>query len=255
MSCLCVSIAFGSAQGAFATDEPTTQAKIDPARNRVSIHAGPSFWGYRLRGSGFNATLPLTSGSTIGLRANRDLDLNWRAFVYGAKTGAEFSGLTGLTPSAISLRQYQLSLGFSYDPKFEGVFEGVRLEVGYGVQWSRADLTSPNAAVSPNDLAGPTLGVSYEKPLRDLKLRTSLTLWFAHWFRETRLKTGSVENLIQFQWSLEVGYPVTQSLTAFMGTAVSLEKQGFSGSGDRGVTNAGQTTTIVSFPIRLEVQF
>lgn len=225
------------------------------SKNVVSLLAGPAFVSYRLRGTGFNATLPLTSGTTFGIGGSREISTSCQLQTRFVKTGAEFSSLTGLSPSTVSLNQYSFEFGVSYDPQFTGLAEGIRLEIGYAAQWSRGTVTSPNSVIAANDAMGPILGLSYDLPLPVWKFRSRFNIWFPNWFRETLVKTGSLENSIRFNWSIEAGYYFSQTVSAFVGPTFILEKQSFGGTGNRGVSEAGQTLFSVLFPIRVEVHF
>jgi hypothetical protein len=240
-------------------DDTASQAEIAPAvpgtKNSVSVMAGPALVSYRLRGVGFNSTLPFTAGTGFGFHGSREIAPDWKLWSKFSKFGTEFTALVGLTPTIASLNQYDFSFGTSYDPKFTGWAQGIRLQLGYGVQWTRGTLTTPNAVFASNDAMGPILGISYENQLPSWKVRSQFQVWFPNWFRETGVKTGSLEYSVRFNWQIEAGYSFTPSVSVFISPAVVLEKQGFGGTGTRGVTEAGQTLLSILLPLSVEVHF
>lgn len=222
----------------------------------VSFSGGATFENFSLGGSGFNAQLPQSTGLVYGVHGSRGVGKNWSVWGKLNKQDTVFRDIVGVTPTSLNLTQWQMSFGVCHDLGLEGWGSGLQLLLGYGVQANRAQTTSPNAVIASNVSFGPSLGAAWKQPMGNYRLFAQIDFFLPNWFREDGgVTTGSYLSAYRVTWQMEAGMPITPSLWIYAGLHLGFEKQNFTGTGTRGVTDGSQSLFNVILPLRLEVQF
>jgi hypothetical protein len=222
----------------------------------LSITGAATMQNYSLAGTGFNAELPYNSGLAYTLLASKYLNGDWGIWSKFSKQDTVLRDLPGVTPTSVSFQQWQASVGAVHLFDLEGWASTLQLILGYSVQASRAQVTSPNAVIASNYAIGPLVGLCWRQSLDGYRLFSQLDFFMPNWFREDGgSTTGSYLSAYRATLQLEAGIPITPSIWVYSGLHLNFEKQNFIGTGSRGVTDGSQSLFNFAFPLRVEVVF
>lgn len=215
---------------------------------------GVQFATYSLSGVGFTASVPANTGSVFGggLRAFLSDSNNTSLFGRGKFASTSYSNIVGVFPSNISVQKNYYALGFSLFPfAFSNSFG---LNLGYAYRTRNSTSTAPQQVVSVYNSHGPLFGLAYVDSSDDkFKLEGSLDLMAPIGYSEGSSNTGFFRSALSTEATITLRYAFSPQFWVGFAPYVRYDGARFNGTGQRGVTGAGEDDWTFGFPIELGV--
>ncbi len=228
---------------------------------RVSADGGLQMQSYSLSGTGYSSSINTASGSFWGLKVNYKKDHDaFYSFLFKFRVAqTSFSGLSGLTPSGVTLKnnQYQAVVYAKLLEHLESpILKDVRVGLGYSVIRRSSEVTTPNAAFTSQTQHGLTLNAAYEIPFNEESHIDTYVQFFMPWaFKEDASNTGYHTSTFAFELGADFNYTLTPSIDVSAGLSLRQDRNGFSGTGLRGTTDGSENLTTISVPLNITFKF
>lgn len=209
--------------------------------------------------SGFAPSVGTKNGMAYGLEAAyQPEDSAHRVGVSYRRNSTEYTGLTGLTPSAVTLIHDQVQLFSMMRPWKESLTHWRNLSLGLalGYQAISAEITVPNAVVIPRTQMGIYLLSQYLSELAtDLKFDARFRVELPFYTQESGSSSGSYQYSLatEFQWDLV--YTVSDLVDIGVGLMFRLERSVYTGTGTNGSVDASHGDMIYGVPLVLRFKF
>jgi hypothetical protein len=228
---------------------------------RLAAEGGFHFQSYSLSGTGYVASVNPASGTFFGLRVNYQKEKDsFYAFQFRNRIGqTTYTGLTGLTPTGVTLRTYFYEL-ITYGKLLEhienDIIKKIRLGLGYTIHRRSAELTSPNAIFTSQTHHGLTLNAAYEVLANEeWYVDTHLQFYLPWKFNEDASATGFHSSTFGWELGGELNYFLTPKIDVSVGLTFRQDRNGYTGVGARGTTDGSEALTTIAIPANITFKF
>lgn len=223
----------------------------------VSLFSGYGALASELSGSGFNSELPVNTGALYGIEASYQPESSFNQYILKyQKTSGDQNSPNGITPVSISTSREELRLLTQFSPWDSGIFENVKIGIGYAFLGSHGSVTSPNAVVTNQNSQGVILSAACVFEISDdMVVMPETSIYLPHRLSESQTSTGHNPNFIGLELGAKIENSLTNNVHGFIGAIYRLDEVSFDGTGDRGVTNGKDTRTYFSAPVGLKIIF
>lgn len=224
-------------------------------RGEIRFGALPSMQSYNLTGTGFQASNGASSGNgtSVGLMWLREfsaIKLDYQSDLYSVSPPA------GLTPAKIDSRFTRGILAYERLRTKQDATRLFNYFVGLEYRDRKNDVTTPNVFMPTRTEGGITLGLSFEKQLDEAFLWTaSAGLFLPLYVNESSTKTGYYQTSFNPDIGFRFIYHVNHFIDFSVGAQVFYSQFLYSGTGERGVSDAKETSTNVIAPVELRFKF
>lgn len=219
----------------------------------IGLLGGYGFDSYALTSSGFSITTAYNGGPRFGveIRSKLSSESDKKIFLRAQRGTTETTGLSGLSPSSITVERTEVQAALALPLGSEGVYS---LLVGYGYRSRSAPRTATRIAVSDTSEHGPLIGLLGYYQLSALwKIETELSFVFPASFTENSLSTGAPESALHSLLGVQVLRRLDSSKQFGFGVGIQNTSRKFTGAGARGTSGAGESD--YSIRTQLELRF
>jgi hypothetical protein len=242
--------------------EATQPAKIDKCAPSFELRAAylNGMEASDLEGSGFTTSI----SSSKGNGAHLQFRWNQAAVVYSfnyLSISQRFDAPGAIAPTQVDgkLERVNVQREFSLNPdvKFDqGSQPGLTLFWGLESRKRSATVTSPNTLMPTQSSIGALAGVAYLKPVNDLWTFDFHTgIYVPIIIDESSPKTGYYKYSLNPEASAEAIYRVNDFIDFSVGLQIVIEQITYTGTGNRGTTDAVETASNLILPVELRFTF
>ncbi len=222
----------------------------------VDIAGGMSVISSKLDGRGFAGELPSSKGSVFDAAISR----SWAKS--GVKLSLDYSqaeanmdGPVNVNPRSIDVRRSEYSAKVTFSPAPDSGWSMYRYGFSYSiVEYAVTDNTPALIADQTTDGFSAIVGRDFQISEKWVGA-TDFTLYAPHIFNEGSVHTGFNRKFLGLELALQISYKLREDFSLYLGGRYRQERAGFSGTGDRGTTDARDTRTVISIPFGLRYDF
>ncbi|WP_413290431.1 hypothetical protein [Bdellovibrio sp. HCB337] len=233
-----------------------TNAQEKPSqRGEIRFGALPSIQSYSLSGTGFQASNGSSSGNgtSVGLTWMRELSaitLDYQNLLYAVTPPSD------LTPTKIDSRFTRGILAYERLRTKQDSSRIFNYFVALEYRDHKADTTTPNVFMPTRTEGGVTVGLTYSKQLDEIfQLSANAGLFIPLFMNEASDKTGYYKTSINPDIGFRFVYHVNHFIDFSVGAQVFYSQIIYTGTGERGVTDAKESSTNVIAPVELRFKF
>ncbi|MBX3040539.1 MAG: hypothetical protein KF789_07535 [Bdellovibrionaceae bacterium] len=232
------------------------QSSIDDGRY-INIYSGITSLSSNVSGSGFSSELPGKSGPMLGADVSYQFkDSSARVNFFYEHGSNSVNSPSGLTPSQITMSKNQYTLMVSFVPVDSGMFQNLRLGLGYSVLMQGGDDTSPNNISTMQSSQGLLLHASYEIKAGDsFIIQPGLGIYLPYQISEKSQVSGNNPKFMGTELKLTVDYLISDSFSIFAGVEYNRYQANFDGTGSRGTSSAQDVRTDLALPLGFKLGY
>lgn len=227
---------------------------------QFKFNAGPNLEDSVLTSTGFQSDQANSIGN-FKTFTTRFWDEEFKKSLYFnlLKSNTSFSQGQSLTPQKVNLKRTEYKLGFSnkfWQNNEIDFFSNLAVRGGYFYYDQDTSRTYPNQSISAFTAHGFIVGLGYENKITDsINYELVSDAYIPISYKETLSVTGKFENAIGVRMEAMINFILKRNFALGTGVNYRYEEYKFSGTGNRGTTNAKVTQTNLMIPIEAILMF
>ncbi|MBL7672358.1 MAG: hypothetical protein JNM39_17895 [Bdellovibrionaceae bacterium] len=231
-------------------------AQVEDGRY-IAVQSGYGILSSNLSGAGFNSSLPGKGGILYGVDLSyQNQDSGTQYNLKYDKVAVDMTAPSGVTPTSISVFREELRFGASIAPWDSGVFEHLRLGLGYAMLTTGGTDTSPNNVLTKQSSQGIFVSALYKMKIEtDWVILPELLIYLPHQVKESQQITGYNPKFIGYELKLSTEYSLSDDIVGYVGISYRTDQVSYDGLVNRGVTGGQDTRTLIAIPVGIKIGY